>query len=59
MFNQKKRVTIEFDAAPKDFETSILDAKDALIKTKEAKIGEGAFRIGDVRIEIETLSGGK
>lgn len=58
MFNQKKRITIEFDASPKEYETSIANAKEALLKAKKANINKGTFEIDDVKIEIEELHGG-
>ena len=57
--NQTKVVTISFRSKPKDFETAMENAKDALIKGRNADIQQGKFEINNVEINIEPLSGGK
>lgn len=57
--NQEKQVTITFRSKPKNYETAMANAKEALTQAREADIQKGTFEIRNVQINIETLSGGK
>ena len=54
-----RRVTITFDCSPKEYGKSMAKAMEALENSKKADIDAGRFKINDIEIEIEKLSGGK
>lgn len=54
-----RRVTITFDSNPNDYGESMYKATEALENAKKADIDAGRFKINDIEIEIEKLSGGK
>ena len=56
---QEKQITITFRSKPKNYESAMANAKEALIKARDADIQKGKFEIRNVIIDIQTLSGGK